>query len=109
MLYFSLFLNCWYRLWLVYFYVVEVIPEVEIKAAWQVGSEGRIDGVFQDVIQQDTDLDGIVLGPVPILPLPLDLSPNPRFCVFPRRGRVSQYLMEQGGVLFFPLNSTLER
>ena len=27
-------------------------------------------------------------GPVPILPLPLDLSPNRRFCAFPRRGRV---------------------
>ena len=35
-------------------------------------------------------------------PLPLDLSPYPRFCAFPRRGRVSQYLREQGGVLFFP-------
>ena len=34
--------------------------------------------------------------------LPLDLSPNPRFCAFPRRGKVSQYLREQGGVLFIP-------
>ena len=41
-------------------------------------------------------------GPVQILPLPLDLSPNPRFCTFPQRGRVSQYLREHGGVLIFP-------
>ena len=44
----------------------------------------------------------ILYGPVPILPLALDLSPNPRFCVFLRSGRVSQYLRAQGGVLFFP-------
>ena len=42
------------------------------------------------------------LSPVPILPLLLDLSPNPRFCTFMRRGRVSRYLGEQGGVLFLP-------
>ena len=42
------------------------------------------------------------LGPGPILPLPLDLSPNPRFCKVSQRGRVSQCLREQGGVLFFP-------
>ena len=41
-------------------------------------------------------------GPVPILPLPLDLSPNHRFCAFPQRVRVFQYLREQGEVLFFP-------
>ena len=29
---------------------------------------------------------GIALGPVPILPLPLDLSHNPRFCAFQQRG-----------------------
>ena len=37
-----------------------------------------------------------------IRPLPLDLSPNTRFCVFPQRGRLSQYLREQRGVLFSP-------
>ena len=30
---------------------VLVIFEVEIKVTWQVGSEGRIDGLFEDVMQ----------------------------------------------------------
>ena len=42
------------------------------------------------------------LGPVPILLLPLGLSPIPRFCAFPRRVRVSQYIGEQGGGPIFP-------
>ena len=51
---------------------------------------------------------GTVLGPVPILPLLLDLNPNPRFCAFLQKGRVSQYLQEQGGVLIVPhLNDML--
>ena len=40
------------------------------------------------------------LVPVPNLPLPLDLSPNPRFSSFQRRGTVSQYLTARGGGRF---------
>ena len=34
-----------------YFFVVVVILEVEIKATCQVGSEGQIDCLFEDVLQ----------------------------------------------------------
>ena len=63
------------------FSVVVVILEVEIKAAWQVGLEGWIDGLFQDV-QRDTDLGWIIYsGPggrwlVPWLSNPLLVEPK---------------------------------
>ena len=47
----SIFLNCSYRLCAEYFFVIVVIFEVEIRATWQVWSEGRTDGLFEDVIQ----------------------------------------------------------
>ena len=34
----------------------------------------------------------------------LDLTPNPRFSTFLRRGRVSQYLREQGIISIFEIN-----
>ena len=55
----ALFLSCSNRLVCVVFFFL-VILEVEIKATGQVGSEGRIDGLFQDVIQQGTNIGGIV-------------------------------------------------
>ena len=55
---FSLCLSCSYRLRV--FIVVIVIREVEIRATWTFGSEGRIDGLFHVVIQQCTDLGGIL-------------------------------------------------
>ena len=35
-------------------FVIVIGPEVEIKASWQVGSEGRKDGLFENVIQHTT-------------------------------------------------------
>ena len=40
----------------------------------------------------------------PIIPLALDLSPSPRSCAFPRRGRVIQYLGARERA-YFPLKS----
>ena len=58
--------------------------------------------LYVGVVQTSTYDVSNRLSPCPNSPLPLDLSPNPRFCAFLQWGRVTQYLREQGGVLFSP-------
>ena len=44
-----LFVICMHRV--VYFFIIVLILEVKIKATSQVGSEGRINGLIEDLIE----------------------------------------------------------